>query len=184
MAGVPVPSLFSRASRATPGATRLLHSKSVMSEGSSSLGGFWLSMRRWQQGGYRFLRLADTQASSAFQCPVRTICHDGAMGFRTAARRRVLHIAIAACLVVVGCAGQIRPTLTPTARRLRRWFSTRNWTPRCGNNWDCRRPRLRHSGYVGQAAKSSKGTGESQPCALQFQATKRRRNIPPWSSGW
>ena len=38
------------------------------------------------------------------------------MAFRTAARRRVLHIAIAACLVTVGCAGQIRPTLTPTPR--------------------------------------------------------------------
>jgi hypothetical protein len=38
------------------------------------------------------------------------------MAFRTAIRRRVLHIAIAACLVTPGCAGQIRPTLTPTPR--------------------------------------------------------------------
>ena len=38
------------------------------------------------------------------------------MAFRTAARRRILHLAIAAGLVTAGCAGQIRPALTPTPR--------------------------------------------------------------------
>ena len=37
------------------------------------------------------------------------------MAFRTALRR-LLHICIAAALVAAGCAGQIRPALTPTSR--------------------------------------------------------------------
>ena len=38
------------------------------------------------------------------------------MAFRTAVRRRILHLCIAAALATAGCAGQIRPALTPTAR--------------------------------------------------------------------
>src|SRR5688572_10679233 len=38
------------------------------------------------------------------------------MAFRTAVRRRILHICIAATLPIAACAGQIRPALTPTSR--------------------------------------------------------------------
>jgi hypothetical protein len=38
------------------------------------------------------------------------------MAFCAAVRPRILHLCIAACLVTAGCAGQIRPTLTPTPR--------------------------------------------------------------------
>lgn len=38
------------------------------------------------------------------------------MAFPTAVRRRILHICIVAGLATAGCAGQIRPALTPTPR--------------------------------------------------------------------